>query len=182
MRFLKQNLLAAVISAIFMTFLLSSCERNVCDNVTCQHGGSCNNGLCVCPTGYEGPQCQTLSSSRYLGRYAGYITCDNLADVYDTVTITQSTKGLLYVDMDMRSIRPKKLLGVVSSNVSVYMINIINNDSINNPLDTSHYYRTFTVTLQSDKMLSINSYEELENKTDTVIHKCNFLSDHKLSN
>ena len=31
-----------------------------CTGVVCQNGGGCNNGVCVCPTGYTGTNCQTL--------------------------------------------------------------------------------------------------------------------------
>lgn len=189
MRFLKENILVAVIAGFLLTFTFSSCERNVCDNVTCDHGGSCKGGLCNCPTGYEGTRCQTLVSTRYLGVYTGYTTCDNLAGIFDTVTITQSTKGLLNVDVDVKSLRPKILHGTVESNVSVYRILIGNGDTtFTHKIDSAtqkdtiigHYFRDFTITLQSDKTLNVNIYEEMENPTDTVISKCNFLSQHKL--
>lgn len=179
MKFWKLGLLTtAIFSGIIFTLLLVACEKNPCDGVSCQHGGSCNAGICNCPTGYEGAQCENLSTARYVGKYSGYTQCDNLAPVIDSVTIATSLLGLQHVDVKLKSIGPKILHGIVSGNASTYSILVTNNDTIisQKPTDTSYYFRTFTITLQSDKMLSIHSYEILNSPTDTVVHKCNFLS------
>lgn len=34
---------------------------NPCDLITCQNGGTCNNGRCKCPEGYEGEFCEIIS-------------------------------------------------------------------------------------------------------------------------
>ncbi len=175
----KANLFGIVLFfGILVSLIYTSCEKNICDGVTCQHGGSCANGLCTCPTGYEGAQCQTLVTDRYVGTYVGYTTCDNLAEVLDTVTVAKDKAGILNVTMDMRSVRPKLLRGYVSSNVSTYRIIVTNNDSVAN--SKSHDFRTFFVTLQSDNKLSVHSYEDVSTPTDTAIHKCTFLGTKKL--
>jgi len=179
MKFWKQSLLTLVLFAgVFTILFYTACEKNACDNVTCQHGGSCSNGICLCPTGYEGPQCQTLETARYVGTYVGYSACDNLADVVDTVTVATDPSGILNVTVNMKTIKPKVLKGYVNSNVSTYRILVTNNDTTLTA--NSHYYRTFTITLQSDQTLSINSYEEMEDPSDTIIHKCNFITSKKL--
>lgn len=33
----------------------------------CAYGGVCNNGACICPSGYEGSNCQTRTRDQYLG-------------------------------------------------------------------------------------------------------------------
>ena len=38
--------------------ILTSCKKDLCQGVVCQNGGTCLNGLCSCPTGYEGPACE----------------------------------------------------------------------------------------------------------------------------
>lgn len=168
----------ALFLGILVTLIYTSCEKNVCNGVSCQHGGSCANGLCTCPEGYEGAQCQTLATDRYVGTYIGYTICDNLAQVIDTVIIAKDKSGVTAVTVDMRSIRPKLLKGYVTSNVSTYRIIVTNNDST--LTSKSHDYRTFTITLQSDKKLSVNSYEDISSPSDTSVHKCNFLSLQKL--
>jgi len=180
MKFWKLSLLTtAIFSGIIFTLLIVACEKNVCDGVYCQNGAACNSGVCNCPTGYEGAQCEIVSRDRYLGGYAGSTTCDNLAPVIDSAWITPTNLGLLYVDVRLKSIAPKILRGYISSNVSTYRIIVINNDSTTNVADTSFNYRTFTITLQSDKTLSINSYEIINSPVDTVVHKCTFLSGKK---
>lgn len=57
--------------------LFVSCERRNCNNVVCPFGQVCSNGLCLCPNGYEGSDCQTLSSDKYTGNYIVYENCPN---------------------------------------------------------------------------------------------------------
>lgn len=38
--------------------LLSSCKRNACEGISCQNGGTCQNGDCKCPDGYTGRFCE----------------------------------------------------------------------------------------------------------------------------
>lgn len=43
---------------IFSLFIeLSSCSGDPCEDVVCLNGGSCANGECVCPDGFEGADC-----------------------------------------------------------------------------------------------------------------------------
>jgi hypothetical protein len=178
MKFWKLSVVAiAVFCGIIITFLHSSCEKNACNNVSCQHGGSCSNGICLCPTGYEGPTCQTLATDRYLGLYVGYTQCDALSRTIDSVWVTSSTRGILEVDVKLKSIAPKILRGTINSTVSTYTILVANNDTTKT--DTSSYYRNWSITLQNDKMLSISTFEQKESPSDSFSHKCYFLSEHK---
>jgi hypothetical protein len=168
---------AILTSALFIVFTIlavfTACERNICDNVNCFNGGSCNQGLCVCPTGYEDPQCGTLSTARYIGVYVGYEKCDALSAIIDSVFITAGDAGILSVNIKENAVSPKVVTGFVNSTVTLYSVIVTNNDSTYT--DSSNYRRIFTVTLQSDKTLSINIFEHSENKTDTFSHTCNFL-------
>ncbi len=167
-------LFTAVISAIFYT----SCTQDACNNVNCLNGGSCGNGVCRCPSGYEGPQCQTLSTARFLGGYAGYTSCNNTQQVIDSAFITAGD-AINTVNVKMNSISPKILQGYVNNNESTYSIVVTNNDSF--LVSSTFYERIFTITLQSDNSLSIHEYEENIFNTvpsgnpDTIINKCTFL-------
>ncbi len=165
-------LFAAVLSAV----LYSSCVKNTCTGVTCAHGGSCGNGVCRCPTGYEGPTCQTLSVTRFVGGYAGYTSCNNTQQVIDSAFITANS-AINTVSVKMNSISPKILQGYVSNNESTYSIIVTNSDSMKN--GSTFYERIFTITLQSDKSLSIHEYERNIFTTlsgpDTIINNCTFL-------
>ena len=176
MKFLKLSLFTTLVFAAFIViFFYSACERNVCNNVTCFNGGSCNVGTCRCPLGWEDPQCQTRSIDRFLGNYAGFSTCDNQAQIFDSaqIRVDDDIKGVMNLTVALKSKLPKVFHGYVSNNESTYAILITNNDSVYT--DTTLYTTYYTVTLQDDKKLTINSYSKHYSPTDTTITKCTFL-------
>lgn len=64
---------------------ISACSRDSCKNVTCPTvtlpgiSGAvyeqCYDGQCICPDGYEGTGCQTLSYTKYVGNYTVTENC-----------------------------------------------------------------------------------------------------------
>jgi hypothetical protein len=54
-------------SCLFILVLFSSCRKDIdpdpesvieiCDTLVCQNGGTCESGVCACPTGYGGYDC-----------------------------------------------------------------------------------------------------------------------------
>ncbi len=130
-------------------------------------------GACRCPEGWEDPQCQTKSVARYLGKYAGFTTCNMGAQTFDTALVTVDNYGVINVVVALKSTLPKALHGYVSNNESTYSIIVTNNDST--ITDSTYYTRYFTVTLQDDTRLSINYYEKYFSPKDTIISKCSFL-------
>ena len=44
-------------SSVVLSFLLASCA-DTCKDVNCLNGGECNDGSCVCPTGFGGEYCE----------------------------------------------------------------------------------------------------------------------------
>lgn len=65
-----------IFSLSFLVFfsLAASCwlpgcaPRDRC-TITCQNGGVCEGNHCICPNGYEGERCGTLSREKFLGNY-----------------------------------------------------------------------------------------------------------------
>ena len=54
-----RTLVATIIVTLSVfTLTLYSCEKDACKKVNCQNGGLCDNGGCVCPTGYSGARCE----------------------------------------------------------------------------------------------------------------------------
>ena len=56
---IKMKKLQSALLFAFLLFLLSSC-KDLCKNITCENGGSCNEGICNCPSGYSGENCEIV--------------------------------------------------------------------------------------------------------------------------
>jgi len=89
----------------FSAVVYTSCNKNKCDNVICLNLGVCNGGSCVCPTGFEGNRCQTLSRDKFIFTYNGGDSC--------------STK--------INTIYPIYILAVLSDSLEMNMKNFLNN-------------------------------------------------------
>ncbi|WP_276135132.1 hypothetical protein [Polluticoccus soli] len=62
MKHLSSIVLSAMLTCLmFSAVLYSSCSKSIdkCETVVCKNGGTCTDGLCKCPTGYEGAACET---------------------------------------------------------------------------------------------------------------------------
>ena len=69
---MKSTLRTIIVSASLALFGLTavtytSCTEDKCKGIICAYGGTCNEGRCTCPTGYEGPQCETINRVRFQG-------------------------------------------------------------------------------------------------------------------
>ncbi len=50
-----------------------SCNRiSKCGAGVCANGGVCDNGNCVCATGYQGSTCQTVSRNAFMGNWTAF--------------------------------------------------------------------------------------------------------------
>ncbi|MFN0202192.1 MAG: hypothetical protein ACKVTZ_11765 [Bacteroidia bacterium] len=58
-------------------FLITSCNRDACKEVSCMNGGFCNQGECLCPAGFEGEECEKWLLQRFLGTYLPTYDCVN---------------------------------------------------------------------------------------------------------
>lgn len=72
MKLWKYSIVTAL-AFVFTSFavLYTSCTRDSCQTFRCQHEGVCTDGFCRCLDGYEGTQCETVSSTKFLGTYDG---------------------------------------------------------------------------------------------------------------
>ncbi len=64
------------IAAIFL-ITISSCDKKSCKNVVCASYQTCYEGQCLCPDGYQGTDCATLSSTQYTGTWNVTENCGN---------------------------------------------------------------------------------------------------------
>lgn len=84
-----KSLLVTVFSFIAISgmVLLNSCVKDPCTELSCKNGGSCSDGYCQCPTGFEGAECDITAASRFIGKWSGSTRCNNFPIQVDTVTI-----------------------------------------------------------------------------------------------
>jgi len=57
---------AALTFSAFGAVLYTSCNKDECKDVVCENGGTCDAGTCKCVTGYEGTNCQTKWSAKFI--------------------------------------------------------------------------------------------------------------------
>jgi len=53
----------------FAAVTYTSCSKDKCKAVVCAYGGTCNDGVCTCVSGYEGVQCEVITRDKYTGIY-----------------------------------------------------------------------------------------------------------------
>jgi hypothetical protein len=67
---LKTILLSALATLmIFASVMYTSCNRDKCKTINCAHGGVCNSGICICPSGYSGTNCETITRQKFIGNW-----------------------------------------------------------------------------------------------------------------
>jgi hypothetical protein len=59
----------AVVAAFISLTSTTSCNRDKCKTIVCAHNGVCDGGICLCPAGYEGSNCETVSRDKFLGNW-----------------------------------------------------------------------------------------------------------------
>jgi hypothetical protein len=88
MKFWKQTLITlTAFLGITVTVTYTSCVQDSCTALQCQNGGSCADGYCRCPTGYEGAECENRIADRFVGTYTGSTRCDENPAILDTLDI-----------------------------------------------------------------------------------------------
>ncbi len=65
---LKSIILSAMgVAAVFTTVTVTSCNNDPCKSIVCAYGGTCAEGDCICPSGYEGTHCEIVTREKYRG-------------------------------------------------------------------------------------------------------------------
>ncbi len=55
---------------VIAVLIWSSCDKQTCENVVCTGNNTvCQNGQCLCASGFEGPNCDTYSFEKFIGNY-----------------------------------------------------------------------------------------------------------------
>ena len=91
MKNLKSLFLASFLTiGLFSTVVFTSCDPDPCKDIICANGGTCTDGNCTCPSGYEGTLCETLSRDKFIGVFSGTETCTVGTDAY-SITVTANS-------------------------------------------------------------------------------------------
>ncbi|MCW3124093.1 MAG: hypothetical protein JWQ38_3585 [Flavipsychrobacter sp.] len=97
---LKTILLSAVVTcSAFVAVVYTSCNRDKCKTIVCANGGVCNSGACICPSGYEGSNCETASRDKFEGHWTVFEKGSNTEAAQYPVTIKKGknvTDVLIY--------------------------------------------------------------------------------------
>lgn len=127
MKFWKHTLITAfAFVGISSTVLYTACEKDSCTDLTCKNGGSCADGYCRCPTGFEGSECETKTVDRFIGEYVGITRCDNLPGLVDTLDVILHSMPNS-VGLVKRSNVTDTILGIANGNTITVQDNIGDN-------------------------------------------------------
>lgn len=75
---------------ILTSTVLFSCKKDLCKDVNCANG-ACNDGTCICETGFEGANCETEQRQAFVGTYSVDESCD-LGDFSYAITISANSE------------------------------------------------------------------------------------------
>ena len=65
------SITGSVLVAVAFLFLTStSCRQDKCKGTNCANGGICIDGVCNCPVGYQGHNCDTLTKQHFIGTWS----------------------------------------------------------------------------------------------------------------
>jgi len=88
--------LYTLLCAVYALLLFAGCKKDEngtdkCKGTKCINGGTCVDGICSCPAGYEGTDCGTLSRTKFLGTYSGVVKTGGVANSMSiTITISEN--------------------------------------------------------------------------------------------
>lgn len=176
MKNLKTILLASVLTlGAFTATVFNSCNPDACKDIVCANGGTCTDGTCACPSGFEGTLCETQSLSKFLSSNntaanynfsdQGGTSCGNYTGVFTTTRSAADTTRLILtnfggfgattsvyatVNGNSMTIPSQTIAGATSNTVSgfgTYSSGVITGSYTNNDGSTTCTY-AFTWTKQ----------------------------------
>jgi hypothetical protein len=85
--------------ALFGAMTVSSCKKDPCKNVTCQNGGTCQDGNCKCNLPWEGSRCEVDARDKFVGSWRGTINCgDRPQESHFSITKSSTTATRIIID------------------------------------------------------------------------------------
>lgn len=62
-----------------------------CEDVSCQNGGACDDGTCICEDGYSGTNCETENRAGLIGTWIGFTDCPDEPAASATFIISEGS-------------------------------------------------------------------------------------------
>jgi hypothetical protein len=117
-------LTAFTVFAVFTVITYSACNQDKCKSIACSNSGVCTDGKCNCLSGYEGPQCETINRTRYLGPWI----------VTENGSITDAAQYTISIEPgdNISEIRIKNMRNLFTEYVSAF----VNHDTLVIPQTT----------------------------------------------
>ena len=71
MKTFSKTIIFSLLISIFsiITTISFSCKPDKCKTTNCANGGTCNDGNCICMTGYSGTSCEITNRDIFLGQW-----------------------------------------------------------------------------------------------------------------
>ncbi len=140
---LKCLLLLCCLATVYFTSCTPRCEECCNAQDKCGPHGTCLDGACTCEDGYETQVCDTLSSTKFLGRWKAKETHQ-----YNGVTDT------IKIDWTAQTTSPVSRLKITNGNGSVNTLSIYGNKlTVKNEivLDSLHIITSGSATINKTK-------------------------------
>jgi hypothetical protein len=94
MKTLKSIFLASVLTVgAFATTFFTACNPDACKDVICANAGTCTDGTCTCPAGYEGTLCETKSNAKFINAAGWQVTEDGTQSTAASYIINITPNG-----------------------------------------------------------------------------------------
>ncbi len=161
------------IGLFFAIASISSCVHDACvaRNIQCQNNGTCRDGNCLCPNGFEGDSCQFKVNQKFAYNYkcirTGFIDDTIPDDNDDTLRVfTENDKfGILFYsirDSEYYRIKatvndnfvtiPSQDVTFKADTANIYNVNVSGSGSlVGNILTLTVYNKWFDNNLQKDR-------------------------------
>jgi len=149
--------------ALFGALTLQSCKKDPCKNVTCQNGGTCQDGNCRCSLPWEGSKCEVDARDKFVGLWRGTINCGD--DPEDDVLLI--TKNITTANRIIIIIGEDEIYGELTSssafNIPAQTVNVDGTDvtvSGRGNLNGNQLTLEYNVTIQGAAVTCRGTYNK----------------------
>lgn len=176
MKFWKHTLIAAAtFLGVATTLVYTSCEKDSCLDLKCLNGGTCTDGYCRCPSGYEGPTCNERIVDKFLGTYVGDTKC--VSDTTEFPAIIDTVRVFLKDSVTLRLVQSSHITDTFEGISEVEEVDLgVTSHVITIPMDSAdNYRRKVTVELSEAKKRLTVYIQETTDVANGIKSDCQFI-------